>query len=114
MTKFKALAYIKMTANGPTHLEEQEKAMHQYASEQDIEIVRVYKDVGLMKNVFETSTLRELLLNLEGNNQGITALLVEQMDQLAHDLAVQAAFVYQLRFQGVKVISAQEGLVWAI
>lgn len=66
-----------------------------------------------MRVIFERSTLTELLLNLEGNDQGISAVLVEKLDQMAHDFTVQAAIVCQLKSQGIHVISALEGILWA-
>jgi hypothetical protein len=38
--------------------------------------------------------------------------LVEKMDQLAQDLTVQSAIIWELRSQGFEVISLLEESVW--
>jgi len=112
MSKVKAFAYIKAPARGNTCLEKQKEAINRYAHTENIEIVRFYQDDDVPCGISEKSALTELLLNLEGNDQGITAVLVEKLDQLARDLSVQAAIVYQLKSEGVRVISAVEGSLW--
>jgi DNA invertase Pin-like site-specific DNA recombinase len=76
--------------------------------------VRFYQDKGITQDFFEKLAFSELLLDLEGNDQGIRTLLVEKMDQLAQDLTVQSAVICDLRSQGFEVISATEGSVWNI
>ena len=112
MSRVKAFAYIKTPGNEDTCPERQKEAINRYANAQNIEIVRFYQDDDVLRGISEKSALTELLLSLEGNDQGITAVLVEKLDQLARDLSVQAAIVCQLKSEGVRVISAMEGSLW--
>lgn len=114
MSRIKAYGYINHSEIEKDSEEKQKDTIRQYADARDIEIVRFYQDKGMTKDSFEKLALSELFLDLEGNNQGIRTLLVEKMDQLAQDLAVQSAIICDLRSQGFEVISALEGSVWNI
>jgi DNA invertase Pin-like site-specific DNA recombinase len=78
----------------------------------DIKAVRFYREKEISHGVFQKPVFSELLLDLEENDQGIRTLLVEKMDQLAQDLTVQSAIIWELRSQGFEVISALEDNVW--
>ena len=111
MSRFKAYGYINFSETEKNSEEKQKDTIRRYADARDIEIVKFYQDKGPAQEFFEKLALSELLLDLEGNDQGIRTLLVEKMDQLAQDLAVQSAITCDLRSQGFEVISALEGSV---
>jgi DNA invertase Pin-like site-specific DNA recombinase len=114
MSRVKAYGYINFSETDKNSEEKQKDTIRQYADARDIEIVRFYQDKGITQEFFEKLALAELLLDLEGNDQGIRTLLVEKMDQLAQDLVVQSAITCDLRSQGIEVISVLEGTVWNI
>ena len=114
MSKVKAYGYISFSGKEYNSEEKQKDTIRRYADARDIEIVKFYQDKNITPDFFEKVAFSELLLDLEGNDQGIRTLLVEKMDQLAQDLAVQSAIVCDLRSQGFELISALEGRVWNI
>ena len=114
MSRIKAYGYINLSETDKYSEEKQKDTIKRYADARDIEIVRFYQDKGIRQDFFKKLALSEVLLDLEGNDQGIRTLVVEKMDQLAQDLAVQSAIICDLRSQGFEVISAREGSVWNI
>ena len=109
MSKTKAFGYIKASGTEENREEKQIAAIKKYANARDIEIVRFYQDKETTR---ENCTLSKLLLDLEGNDQGIKMVLVEKLDQLAQDLTVQAAIMWDLKSQGFQVVCAVEDNVW--
>ena len=112
MSGFKAYGYIKLLKAGSDCEEKQRDAINRFANTRGIEVVRFYRENGIRQNIFEKLALSELLLDLEDNDQGIRTVLVEKMDQLAQDLTVQSAIIWELRSQGFEVISALEDNVY--
>jgi DNA invertase Pin-like site-specific DNA recombinase len=112
MSRAKAYGYINFSGTKNNSEEKQKGAINRFADARDIEIVRFYQEKGVTQNVFEKSPLSELLLDFEDNDQGIRTVLVEKMDQLAQDLTVQSAIIWELRSQGFEVISLLEESVW--
>ena len=112
MSKAKAFGYIKVSGTEDQKAEKQKEAIERFASERDIEIVRIYQDNGWTRTILENSTLATLLLDLEENDQGIKMVMVEKLDQLAQDLTVQAAIMCELKLQGFQVVSALEESLW--
>jgi DNA invertase Pin-like site-specific DNA recombinase len=112
MSRVKAYGYIKLSGRENNSEEKQKDVMMRFANNRNIEIVRFYQDQEMTHNAFGTLALSELLLDLEDNDQGIRTLLVEKLDQLAEDLTVQSAILWDLRSQGYEVISALEDSVW--
>ena len=112
MSRVKAYGYINSSGTENGANEKQELTIRRYATAQNIKIMRFYREDLTNRNSPVESAFSKLLLDLEGNDQGINILLVENLDHLAQDLTVQSALIWELRSQGCEVISALEGSLY--
>ena len=108
----KAYGYIRVSGKGQIKgdgLPRQEKAIREYAQENSIEIVRIFRDAGVSGTIADRPELGELMVSLALNGRDIKTVIVERLDRLARDIMIQEAIIRDLQKKKCDLISAIEG-----
>ena len=85
------------------------EACQKYADEHGMEIVNIYKEMGVSGTKEERKALAEMMVSLEENGHNVKTVIVEKMDRLSRDLMIQEKLVADLRAGGFDLVSALEG-----
>lgn len=107
----KGFAYLRVSGKGQEAGDgytRQLQSINHYAAENDIKIVRIFKERGVSgeKNLNDRPALMEMLAALHGN--GVKTILIERLDRLARSLSVQESIIAELKRHGFELISAEE------
>ena len=110
--KVKAYGYIRVSGKGQIGgdgFPRQEKAIKEYARQNSIELIGIYREEGVSGTVSDRPELAKMMYILEKNGNGVHTVIVENMTRLARDLMVQEAIVNDLKKHSISLISVQEG-----
>jgi DNA invertase Pin-like site-specific DNA recombinase len=106
-------AYAYLRVSGLAQVEgdgfpRQELAINKYATANDIQVVKVYREEGVSgKNELDgRPALRELIADLLSN--GTRLVLIEKLDRLARSLIIQETILQDLTRRGITLISVSE------
>lgn len=107
----KAFAYLRVSGKGQIEgdgFTRQLAAIKQYASVNDIRIVKIFREKGVSgtTELENRPALMELLEALASN--GTKLVLIEKLDRLARDLMVQETIIGDLRKRGYELVSVTE------
>ena len=94
----KAFGYIRVSGKGQIKGDgfmRQEKAIHDYAQQNGLEITKVYREKGVSGTLANRPSLLELIVDLEKNGHGIKMVVVEKLDRLARDLMIQETIIQE-------------------
>lgn len=108
----KAYGYIRVSGKGQVNgdgFDRQKKAIRDYARANGFEIVFIYQEKGVSGTLKDRPALTDMLLDLEGNGQGIHTVIIERIDRLARDLMIQENILHDMDTHGVSIISATDG-----
>jgi len=102
-----AVGYCRVSSTGQqkngTGLDRQEEIIRQYAKQADIELVQIYHE-AFTGTDSERPVFTEMLADLLSN--GCRVIIIERLDRLARDLAVQLQLVGLLSSKELTLISA--------
>lgn len=106
-----AYAYLRVSGLGQVDgdgFDRQMAAIHNYASNHGIEVVKVFREEGVSgKNELDgRPALRELIAELLSN--GTRLVLIEKLDRLARALIVQETILQDLTRRGITLVSVSE------
>jgi DNA invertase Pin-like site-specific DNA recombinase len=106
-----AYAYLRVSGLAQVDglgFDRQLAAIQEYASKNDIEIVKVYREEGVTgkSELDNRPALKELITDLLGN--GVRLVLIEKLDRLARMLIVQETILQDLTRRGIEMISVNE------
>ncbi len=107
----KAYAYLRVSGKGQLEgdgFPRQQEAINKYAKAQGIEIVGVFKELGVSgtKELENRPALQQLLEALQSGP--VKLVLVEKLDRLARDLMVQETILSDLQKSGFALVSVAE------
>jgi len=108
----KCYCYLRVSSPGQISgdgFDRQLEACEKYAAANDMEIVQVYREMGVSGTKEVRAALAEMMVSLEENGHGIKTVIVERLDRLSRDLLVQERIVADLRHGGFNLTSALEG-----
>jgi DNA invertase Pin-like site-specific DNA recombinase len=114
--KTPVFAYVRVSSNGQTNgdgFPRQIEAIQKYATQNDLEIVKVYRE-GHTGTETNRPILTDLLLSLEKNHHGVRTVVIERLDRLARDLMTQEFILDEFTRLGTEIISTTEGNISAI
>ena len=106
-----AFAYLRVSGKGQIQgdgFTRQLEAISRYAKANNIEIVRVFREMGVTgtKDAEDRAAFMEMLTALHAN--GTKLILIEKLDRLARDLMVQESIIADLRANEFQLISVAE------
>ena len=104
-----AYAYVRVSSQGQTTghgYERQEEAIRAFAKAAKVEIVEVFREAHTGTEA-DRPVFVEMLAAILSN--GVRTIVVESLDRLARDMAVQIALLGELRRRGVALIAANTG-----
>jgi DNA invertase Pin-like site-specific DNA recombinase len=110
--KTKCFSYIRVSSIGQCNgdgFERQTEACQKYAEAHNMDIVSIFKEMGVSGTKEERKALAEMMVSLEENGHGVKTVIVEKLDRLSRDLMVQEKLVADLRAGGFDLVSALEG-----
>jgi len=107
----KAHAYLRVSGKGQIEgdgFPRQLKAVREYATAHDIQIVRVFREEGVSGTTdsVDRPAWSELMTVLHSN--GVRTIVIERLDRLARDLMVQETIIADLQKNGFDLISVAE------
>ncbi len=107
----KAFAYLRVSSQGQLEgdgFERQTRAIKNFARTKEIQIARWFREEGVSgsKGMKDRPALAQLVEALHSN--GVKLVLIERLDRLARDLAIQEAVIGDLKRNGFEIISAEE------
>ena len=108
----KAFAYMRVSGVAQISgdgFPRQLAAIQEYATHNNIQIEREYREEGVSGTTEDRKVLAELLYDLEQNGHGIRTIIIERLDRLSRDLMVQEGIIKDLQKHGIGLISALEG-----
>jgi len=85
------------------------KAIEEYAEQNDLEVIHIYKEKGVSGTLENRPALTEMMLDLQENKDGVKTVVIEQINRLARDVLVQENILQDLKGQGVDMFSAVDG-----
>jgi site-specific DNA recombinase len=104
-----AYGYLRVSGLGQVKghgFDRQEEAIRTYAKTAKVEIVEIFREAHTGTEA-ERPVFVEMLDAILGN--GVRTIIVESLDRLARDMAVQIALLGELRRRGVSLIAANTG-----
>src|SRR5690348_3064772 len=107
----KAHAYLRVSGKGQVEgdgFTRQLKAIREYATAHQIQIVSVYREEGVSGTTESANrpAWSDLMTALHAN--GVRVVVIEKLDRLARDLMVQETIIADLRKNGFELISVAE------
>ena len=107
----KAFAYLRVSGRGQIHgdgFARQLSEIKQYASANDLKIVRVFQEKGVSgtKETMDRPAWAEMMATLHSNS--VHTIIVEKLDRVARDLMVQEAAIADVQKHGFTLISVAE------
>lgn len=108
----KAYGYIRVSGKGQVDgdgFARQEKAIRDYAKLNNLEIVLIYKELGVSGTLLDRPALGELMLDIESTGSDIQTVIIERIDRLARDLMIQETILNDMKLKGIDIISATDG-----
>ncbi len=108
----KAFGYVRVKGKEQVEgdrLIRQEKAIKEYATSKGIEILKIYRERGVIGTLANRPVLAEMIVDMENNGHDVKAVIVEKLFRLARDVMIQESIIQNLRDSGVKPISVLEG-----
>ena len=109
MREHKAVAYIRVSTDSQAEkfgMEAQKQAIIDYANEHDLEIIRVYEEVG--SGAQEREVLESLCCGPEGQRTDFDTVIVFKTDRVARETKLYFYYLYLLEKQGIKLLSTVE------
>ena len=108
--KIEAVGYCRVSGKGQqntgTGLDRQEETVRAYAKQNDYKLVQVYSE-AFTGTETERPVFEDMLADLLDN--GCRVIIVECLDRLARDLAVQLQIIALLANKGITLINAMTG-----
>jgi len=90
-------------------IEIQEKALKQYANENNFELMRILKDEGISgSSELENRPGLAELFNFIEDDKGVEGVLIFKLDRLARDLYIQEHLIKKLELLNIELISIKE------
>ncbi len=108
--KTKCIAYCRTSTDNQKEektIELQVEKLTEYAEQNNIEIVRWFKDDGVSGGLEERPALMSLMKFLE-TNMDVEAVLIYKLDRLARDLYIQEGLIQEFTKLKRRVISSME------
>jgi DNA invertase Pin-like site-specific DNA recombinase len=107
----KAYGYLRVSGKSQVKgdgFPRQLQAIKSYATDHNLQIVRVFRDEGVSGAVenMDRPAWRDLMAALHGD--GVRTVVIEKLDRLARDLMVQEAAIADLQKSGFTLVSAAE------
>jgi DNA invertase Pin-like site-specific DNA recombinase len=108
----KAFAYLRVSDVSQIKgdgFPRQEKAIRDYAKENKIEIIEIFKEEGVSGTKEQRPALAKMMVSLEKNGHGVKTVIIEKLDRLARDYMVQEFIIRDFQKNGFNIISTTEG-----
>jgi len=108
----KAVAYLRVSGLGQvdgTGFARQEETIRRYAEKHGLNLVGSYQERGISGTKEETDRTAMLELISDNENEPKPVVIIESMDRLARNLAIQEQIVMFLAKEGFELISANTG-----
>lgn len=83
-------------------------AIRKYCTGHKLKVERIFREKGISGSLKDRPQLNEMLLSLE-NGLSVKTIIIERLDRLGRDLAIQEYLIQQFQRAGVKLISVYEG-----
>lgn len=113
MVKNKVFGYVRNNNAIPLNghgLKRQERVIKRYASINNLELVKIFREKGCSGSREERPALAKMMLSLGRNEQGIKTVIIETIDHLAKPLMVQEAIIRDFHLKGFEIVSVREGI----
>ena len=108
----KCYGYVRVSGQGQVEgdgLIRQEKVIKDYCKQNNLNLVKIYRDEGISGTIENRPALAEMLFSLEKNGFDIKTIVIERLDRLARDLLVQETIINDIKNKGFDLISSCEG-----
>jgi DNA invertase Pin-like site-specific DNA recombinase len=108
-TEIKAFGYLRVSGKSQVEgmgFDRQMEKITAYAADTGITIVQCFREEGVSGSLADRPALQEMMVALMSD--GVHTVLIEKLDRLARDMMVQENLLWDMKKQGITMISVAE------